>query len=130
MSSISSIGPDNFTAMKNNSDCDFCSLEDCFIGINDFEVPEPGGASYKPEKKKKKITNELSKNDNANILIKCQQGSKVQFKMGNGKYTEDIEEAKDYLMERNYAIQKLKMERKKDQFSFLRQVYLRNTIEE
>ena len=98
---MSSILPDNFTAMKNNSYCDFCSLENCFIGINDFEVPEPGGASYEP-KKKKKITNELSKNDNANILIMCQQGSKVQFKMGNGKYTEDIEEAKDYLMKRTY----------------------------
>ena len=103
MASMPSIVPDNSTSMKNNSDCDFCSLEDCFIGINDLKIPVSGGASYEPKKKKKK-TNKLSKNDNDNILIMChtQPGSKVQFKMGNGKFTEDIEEAKDHLMKRNY----------------------------
>ena len=59
MASISSIVPDNSTSMKNNSDCDFCSLEGCFVGINDLKIPVSGGASYEPKKKKKK-TNKIA----------------------------------------------------------------------
>ena len=76
-------------------DCDFCSLPDCFIGINDLEILESGWTKAKYEPKFKKNDR---KNDNKKIIFGVQQGSKVQFKMGNGKYTEDIEEAKDHLM--------------------------------
>ena len=97
MSSTSSIVPDNFTSMKNNMGCDFCSLDDCFIGIHDLAIPATSGTNYEPKFKKND-----RKNDNLHILCRVQEGSKVQFKMGNGKYTEDIEEAKDHLMKRTY----------------------------
>ena len=89
--------PDSSESLQNNNKCDFCSLADCYIGINEIKIPESTANNYEPKFKKND-----RKNDNDYILGRVQKGSKVQFKMGNGKYTEDIEEAKDYLMKRTY----------------------------
>ena len=97
MSSTSTNVPDSSDSLQNDVKCDFCSLADCYIGINEIKIPESTANNYEPKFKKND-----RKNDNDYILCRVQKGSKVQFKMGNGKYTEDIEEAKDYLMKRTY----------------------------
>ena len=87
---------DNFTSMKIKPECDFCIIDVCNIGIKDIEIKSTEGYELKPKKKRKQT------NFNDHILSLVQRGSQIQYKMGNGKYTYDSEEAKIHLIKRNY----------------------------
>ena len=98
MSSTSTNAPNTSNSLQNNNKCDFCSLADSYIGINEIKILESTAKNYQPKFKKK----DDGKNDNDYFLCWVQNWSQVQFKMGNGKYTKDIEEANNYLMQRTY----------------------------
>ena len=97
MGSVFSKVPDASTALNSDIECDFCSLADCYIGVHYINILESTGKNYEPKFKKKD-----RKNDNDEILCHLPRGSRIQFKMGNGKFTDDSEEAKIHLIKRNY----------------------------